>query len=141
MVKRVRVVNNIHAFVEGVNRRAASAVMAGANVIGLRAALYTPIDSSTLINSQNRELKVNGYLLTGRVIYTANYAAYVHNAPGTLKGQPRAHFGKTRGGKQFGGGSLTGNYWDPNAKPKFLQLAAEEGRQEVEEAIRREMTL
>lgn len=141
MAKRVRVVNNIHAFVEGVNRRAASAVMAGANVIALRAALYTPIDSSTLINSQSRELKVNGYLLTGRIIYTANYAAYVHDAPGTLKGQPRAHFGKTREGVSFGGGNLSGNYWDPNAKPKFLQLAAEEGRQEVEEAMRREMTL
>lgn len=141
MAKRVQIVNNIHTFIEGVNRRAARAVLSGAYIIGDRAAIYTPIDSSTLINSQQRELVVNGRLFTGRVIYSANYAAYVHNAPGTLKGQPRAHFGKTREGKSFGGGSLTGNYWDPNAKPKFLQLAAEEGRQDVREVVMREMEL
>ncbi|EPO2453718.1 HK97 gp10 family phage protein [Providencia rettgeri] len=143
MAKRVRGINecrrNTQAFVGDVERRAARAAMAGTYIIALRAATYTPIDTSTLINSQFRELIVKGSLITGRIGYSANYAVYVHNASGRLKGQPRADFGKTRDGVSFGGGTGNGNYWDPNAKPKFLQSAAEEERREVNEAIKREM--
>ena len=54
--------------------------------------------------------------------------------PGTLKGQPREHFGKTNnlsdfGPKQvieFGGGTGKGKYWDPNAEPEFLRKAFED---------------
>lgn len=41
--------------------------------------MYTPIDTSTLINSQFRETKVNGTRITGRVGYSASYAVYVHD--------------------------------------------------------------
>ncbi|MDE9540389.1 HK97 gp10 family phage protein [Xenorhabdus bovienii] len=43
------------------------------------AALYTPIDTSTLINSQFRDVRFQGTRLTGRVGYSANYAVYVHD--------------------------------------------------------------
>lgn len=42
-----------------------------------QSAIYTPIDTSTLINSQFREVSVKNGLITGRVGYSANYAAYV----------------------------------------------------------------
>ena len=47
----------------------------------------TPIDTSTLLNSQYRELINNGVRLTGRVGYTANYAVFVHdpNVPQTFR--------------------------------------------------------
>ncbi|MWN05096.1 HK97 gp10 family phage protein [Gilliamella sp. Pas-s95] len=48
-------------------------IIVGAN----QAALYTPIDTSNLVNSQYREVVVNGTRITGRVGYTAAYAAYV----------------------------------------------------------------
>ncbi len=38
-----------------------------------------PIDTSTLINSQFREIMANGTRVTGRVGYSANYAVYVHD--------------------------------------------------------------
>lgn len=81
------------------------------------AATLTPIDTGHLVNSAFGPV-VNGK--TGRVGYTAEYAFWVHQAPGKLKGQPRQHFGKTSGGLSFGGGTGVGNYWDPNAEPKFL---------------------
>lgn len=129
MAKRVRGISecrrNTQAFVNDVERRAVRAVTAGLIVGASHAARYTPIDTSTLINSQYRDVRVNGVMITGRVGYSANYAVYVHEASGKLKGEPR--------------NSGSGNYWDPNAKPKFLQAGFEEAKQEIDEAIKREM--
>lgn len=92
----------------------------------------TPIDTSTLINSQYApQMESSRKGITGSVGYTAAYAAAVHDAPGKLKGQPRAHFGKTREGVEFGGGTETGDYWDPNAEPGFL----DKGFEQVKPAI------
>lgn len=82
------------------------------------AALMVPIDTGFLLNSAFGPtfLKDNH----GRVGYAAEYAKWVHDAPGTLKGQPRAHFGKTGAGVAFGGGTGVGTYWSPDAEPQFL---------------------
>lgn len=88
-----------------------------------------PIDSSNLANSQYApEIQHKKGKTTGYTGYTAEYAGWVHEMPGTLKGLPRAHFGKTGNQSafgpqqvvEFGGGSLTGNYWDPDAEPQWL---------------------
>lgn len=88
-----------------------------------------PVDTSTLINSlSSPEITHHGTKVTGRVGYMASYAAAVHNAPGKLKGQPRADFGRTSNHSDagpmrpvaFGGGTGEGNYWDPTAEPGFL---------------------
>lgn len=88
---------------------------------GMYADLLTPIDTGNLLRSRFREItqKGNG-AWTGKYGYTAAYAAAVHGASGKLKGQPREHFGKTRAGVEFGGGTGVGNYWDPDAEPEFL---------------------
>lgn len=84
------------------------------------ASLLTPVDTSNLINSQYRpSIDNNG---SGHVGYTAEYAYWVHEMPGTLKGQPRENFGSAG----FGGGTGVGNYWDPNAEPRFLAKGFEE---------------
>lgn len=90
------------------------------------AAAITPILNSDLINSQYRDVEVTVNGMRGEVGYGVFYAAAVHDAPGTLKGQPREDFGMTSNRssygptipKAFGGG--TGNYWDPDAEPEFL---------------------
>ena len=66
------------------------------------AATLTPIDTGYLVDSAFGPVVLDK---TGRVGYTAEYAFWVHEAPGKLKGQPRPS---------------VGNYWDPNAEPKFL---------------------
>jgi len=106
---------------------------AGAN----HAALLTPIDTSTLINSQYRKLEPMPGGMQGKVGYTAAYAAAVHGMSGKLKGQPREHFGKTRAGKEFGGGTGKGNYWDPDAEPEFLTKGFErDGLNEIKAIIK-----
>lgn len=67
----------------------------------------TPIDTGNLINSGTApQIKVERGKVVGTVGYTASYAFAVHEAPGTLKGQPRP--------------GNRGDYWDPNAQPRFL---------------------
>ncbi|MGR4047933.1 HK97 gp10 family phage protein [Kosakonia cowanii] len=122
-------------------RKVVRALQSAMILIGARAAYYTPIDTSTLVNSQFREINANGVMITGRIGYTANYAVYVHDASGKLKGQPRAHFGKTRAGKEFGGGTGTGNYWDPHGEPQFLTKGANEERESVDAVIHKELSL
>lgn len=52
----------------------------GALIIGsTQAALYTPIDTSTLLNSQYRKVEVRGRILVGEVGYTASYASKVND--------------------------------------------------------------
>lgn len=96
-------------------------------IIRTESATITPIETSTLINSQFDTIEVNGTRVTGKVGYSANYALYVHNASGKLKGQPRP--------------SGKGTYWGPNAEPKFLTKAAEKTKDLVDKAIKAEMRL
>lgn len=127
--------------VEVAERRAARAATAGAIVGQAYAQMLTPIDTSNLINSQYRRMEKRGNVWRALIGYTAAYAAAVHAASGKLKGQPRAHFGTTRAGVDFGGGTGVGNYWDPDAEPGFLTKGFEDHRAEIDEAVYRELNL
>ena len=82
-----------------------------------------PVDSSTLVNSQYApQIERRAGQTAGQVGYTAAYAAAVHNAPGTLKGLPRA--------------SGKGQYWDPNAKPGFLEDGFEQLKPSIPAILR-----
>jgi hypothetical protein len=71
--------------------------------------------------------------------YTANYAVQVHEAPMTLKGKPRAHFGKTKKGVAFGGGTGKGRYWDPQgrAQNKFLEQPWRENQEHIRGLVKK----
>ncbi|MES3497745.1 HK97 gp10 family phage protein [Citrobacter portucalensis] len=125
-------------------RKVIGALQSAMILIGARAAYYTPIDTSTLINSQFREIDAGGVLITGHIGYSANYAAYVHEASGKLKGQPRERFGiisnrlsvGPQKPKEFGVGAGMGNYRDPHGEPQFLITGANDERDNVD-AVRR----
>ena len=115
-----------------------SAVTA-ASIIGQAAAsIMTPVDTSTLINSQIRRVEKTDNGWRGSVIYTAAYAAAVHESSGKLKGQPREHFGKTKEGVEFGGGTGVGKYWDPSGEPQFLKKGFEDNMAAIREVIKQE---
>lgn len=85
---------------------------------GAAAAGLTPVDTSDLINSQYApQISQQQGKTSGHIGYTAGYAAAVHDAPGKLRGLPRAP--KNRG---------RGNYWDPKAlaEPEFLKKGFDE---------------
>lgn len=71
---------NMSKFIDDVRGKKSIRAMTKALIIGsTQAALYTPIDTSTLINSQFRDMEFKGTRLVGRVGYSANYAVYVHD--------------------------------------------------------------
>lgn len=121
--------------------RAERAVVVATSIGGAFATMLTPIDTSTLANSQFRRVTVNGNKVVGVVGYTARYALWVHESSGKLKGQDRAHFGKTREGREFGGGTGRGKYWDPKAEPKFLKKGFENNREAIDAAVKKAFAL
>ena len=107
---------NINALVGNITgRKVTRAIQAAMLIGGAQATLFTPIDTSTLINSQFREITVNGTRVTGRVGYSANYAVFVHD-PKVKQTFRRA-----------------------TARKEFLTLGFEESRDEIEAAMHQEM--
>ncbi len=109
---------NLDALVGDIQGRKVVRAMQSALIIGgSQAALYTPIDTSTLINSQFREITVNGNRVTGRVGYSANYAAYVHDP------------------------SIPQNFRRATAKKEFLTKSFEDTQRQIDAVIAKEMSL
>lgn len=67
------------------------------------AATMTPVDTSFLINSAYNKTWRTSDGWNGEVGYGAMYAWFVHEKPGTMMG--------------------TGDAWNPDAEPKFLEKA------------------
>lgn len=120
-----RVNKNIQRFTKEIAEVRTQRIIHQIMIVGMSfVAPLTPRDSSTLINSQYRELKPTTKGLIGRVGYTANYAAYVNNAKGTAKGK--------RTGKKS-----QGDYWSPNAEPHFIEKGFErDGKEAIEQVIK-----
>ena len=91
--------------------KAVSAIKAANYIIRTESASMTPVATSALINSQYDTVEVNGTRITGKIGYSANYALYVHNAPGKLLGTNTPRTGRLKG---------KGNVWDKSGEPKFL---------------------
>lgn len=98
-------------------RKAVRAIQSALLIGGAQAALYTPIDTSTLINSQYRDISVNGTLITGRVGYSANYAVYVHDP------------------------SIPQNFLRSTAQKEFLTKGFDDTRDQIDAAVYKEMSL
>src|SRR5690554_5962675 len=82
---------------------------------GARAATYTPVATSALINSQYRKTWQAQKSWIGELGYGADYARYVHDAEGTLMGTntPRSP-------------ARLGYIWGPHGEPKFLEKGVQE---------------
>ncbi|EMA4254572.1 HK97 gp10 family phage protein [Escherichia coli] len=133
-----RIKRRLREEIQDINKDAAAAAHEIAITAEAYAVLDTPKDTGTLANSYTISVEENpeggAHATLGN---TAEYAFWVHEMPGTLKGQPREHFGKTREGVAFGGGTEKGCYWDPDARPKFLELALEEHYSEYMDIARK----
>lgn len=108
-------------------QKAEKAVFAAITTGGAIANTYAPVEYGFLRGSQYRKIQLSGTTYIGAVGHTAEYAAAVHEAKGTLKGQPRP--------------SGRGNYWDPDAKPKFLSGAFDDNRQDIDNVVYKVMKL
>ena len=123
MAARVRGISqanaNLRALVGDIQgKRVMRAIQSALLIGGAQATLFTPIgDTSTLINSQFREITVNGTRVTGRVGYSASYAVFVHD-PKVKQKFRRA-----------------------TARKEFLTLGFEESHDEIEAVMRQEMRI
>lgn len=109
---------NLDALIGNIQgRKAVRAIQSALLIGGAQAAIYTPIDTSTLMNSQFRDISVRGNRLTGRVGYSANYAVYVHdpNVPQTFR---RA-----------------------TAQKEFLTKGFEDSKEQIDRVVYKEMSL
>ncbi|AWR70019.1 MULTISPECIES: hypothetical protein [Enterobacter cloacae complex] len=98
-------------------RKVIRALQSAMMLIGTRAAYYTPIDTSALLNSQFREIVTDGAVITGRVGYSTNYAVYVHDPANPQR------------------------FRRSTAKKEFLTLGFEEERSAIDDVVRKEMAL
>ena len=130
---RVRVVNRMPQFLTATQARAQRTELTMLIPIGSEAAGMTPRETSTLINSQYRDVSQDGTTTRGRIGYTAEYAAAVHEAPGTLLG--------TNTPRPKRDGISKGVVWGPSGEPEFLRKGAEQARPIVERALRMGMKL
>ncbi len=109
---------NLDAVINDIQGRRALRAIQSVLIIGSsQAALYTPIDTSTLLNSQYREMTVSGTRIAGRVGYSANYAVYVHET------------------------NIPQNFRRSTAQKEFLTKGFEDSRDAISAAIKREMAL
>lgn len=109
---------NLNRIIQDVRGRKVVRALQSALVLGSsQAALYTPIDTSTLLNSQYREINASGTRVTGRVGYSANYAVYVHdpNIPQTFRRS--------------------------TAQKEFLTKGFEDTRSQIDAVVRKELSL
>jgi hypothetical protein len=104
---------------EGLNKFLAAAegnthkgMLRGGAMMKRKARQLAPKDTGTMAASAFTQTEKRPGGSIQRNGYTVPYAAAIERLTGKLKGQPRAHFGKTRAGQKFGGGSGKGNYWD-----------------------------
>lgn len=113
-----RVKGNLNRLIEDVSGRKVARAIQSALIIGSsQAALYTPIDTSTLINSQYRELIVKGIRVTGRVGYTANYAVWVHDP------------------------NVNQTFRRATAEKEFLTKGFDDAREQIDAAVYKEMSV
>ncbi|HAI8714156.1 HK97 gp10 family phage protein [Escherichia marmotae] len=98
-------------------KKAVRAIYKALYIGGSQATLYTPIDTSTLINSQFRDVRSGKNRVTGRVGYSAGYAMFVHDP------QVKQQFRRA------------------TAKKEFLKLGFDEMRDQIDRAVAEEMRL
>ncbi|MBZ6561968.1 HK97 gp10 family phage protein [Klebsiella michiganensis] len=109
---------NLDRIIKDVQGRKVVRALQSALLIGsAQAAIYTAIDTSTLINSQFREIIVNGVRITGRAGYTANYAVFVHDP------------------------EVKQNFRRATARKEFLTKGFEDARSQIDAAVKKELSL
>lgn len=109
---------NLDRIIKDVQGRKVVRALQSAMLIGsAQVALYTPIDTSTLINSQFREITANGVRVTGRVGYTASYAVFVHDP------------------------EVKQTFRRVSAQKEFLTKGFEDTRSQIDAAVKKELSL
>lgn len=126
---------NLNKEIEKIINRSAKGLTVAALRIRRTSQLKTPVDTGNLKASAYTETYKRPQGPAAVIGYTAEYAPWVHEMPGTLKGKPRP--------KKIGSKADRGFYWDPQGKaePKFLEKALVENQKQVLEDIKKHIKI
>ncbi len=128
---------NLNKIIDDVQgKKSVRAIYSALFIIGAASAKEVPRDTSTLVNSQFREVNVKGNRIIGKVGYSAAYAAAVHDAPGKY-----LHTQTDRPVKRGEVAGSRGVIWGPGGNPQYLYWPAKDSEGEVRAAIAKEMSL
>lgn len=111
----VKIVNRIGKFVSDTEKKAYTTLTKVLLVGGANASQFTPVDTSTLLNSQYREISRTQSGWRGRIGYTANYASYVHDP------------------------NVKQRFRRQSAKKEFLRLGFEDSKDMIDAIVRKGM--
>jgi len=136
------VLKNLNTEIRKIKNRSEAGLLKAGLLVQKKAQEMAPVDTGNLKASAYTEsIKRFGFRGPGvQVSFTASYASAVHELTGKLRGQPRKHFGKTKSGSEFGGGTGKGYYWDPQGKaqPQFLRFALTDNATKILSIIKAE---
>jgi len=110
-VSKLRITDKMPQFVENAQSKALRGVNQALVLGAAEASVLTPIDTSTLLNSQFRVTEKVGDQVVGRVGYSANYALPVHDP------------------------SNPQNFRRPTAEKEFLRKGFERAAENIEAVI------
>lgn len=109
------VTNNLAQFINKQEIKAAATVIKCTILIATEASYLTPIDTSTLLNSQYRSVSKEGAKIKGVIGYSSDYAGYVHDP------------------------AVKQVFVRDSAEKEFLLKGAERARQLIDKVIKQDM--
>jgi hypothetical protein len=127
MAGKIKVRNKMPQVIDKIKNRSKQFVVAATSIGANWSKQWAPVAYSTLVNSQNITVKVNGETVSGKVGFYVDYAKYLETNENWKPKKP-PKYGKAGSGKA--------NAWNANATPHFLQKGFEnpEPQREIEAA-------
>lgn len=110
-----KIANKLPDFIARQERKAVATMHKILILGGSHASLFTPIDTSNLLNSAYRKVDINQGSIIGKYGYTAGYAKYVHDP------------------------NVKQRFRRPTAKKEFLRLGFEEAKPFIDKIVKQDL--
>lgn len=114
---KAKITNNLDRFISKQEKKIIGTMQKILILGGSHASLFTPIDTSTLLNSAYRKVDIREGMIKGIYGYTADYAGVVHD-PNVKQKFRRA-----------------------TAKKEFLRLGFEEAKPLIDAIVKKDLTV
>lgn len=112
-----KITNNLDRFISKQERKMIGTMQKILILGGSHASLFTPVDTSTLLNSAYRKVDVTDSVIKGTYGYTANYAKYVHDP------------------------NIKQKFRRATAKKEFLRLGFEEAKPLIDAIVKKDLAV
>lgn len=112
-----KITNNLDRFISNQERKMIGTMQKILILGGSHASLFTPVDTSTLLNSAYRKVESSKGMIKGIYGYTASYAKYVHDP------------------------NIKQRFRRATAKKEFLRLGFEEAKPLIDAIVKKDLAV